>query len=55
MVIEDTLVKMAQALNRVTDEEPHVTDSDNKDNFDMRHQSKRIGILQNTNQMIQSI
>ena len=34
VVIEDTLVKMAQALNRVTDEEPSVTCSDNKDNFD---------------------
>ena len=25
VVIDDTLVKMAQALNRVTDEEPNVT------------------------------
>ena len=33
VVIEDTLVKMAQALNRVTDKEPSVTCSDNKDYF----------------------
>ena len=33
-VIENTLVKMAQALNRVTDKEPSVMCSDNKDNFD---------------------
>ena len=34
VVIEDTLVKMAQALNRVTDEDPNVTHSLNKDNFE---------------------
>ena len=34
VVIEDTLVKMAQVLNRVTDEEPSVTRSNNKDYFD---------------------
>ena len=34
VVIENTLVKTAQALNRDTDEEPNVTHSDNKDNFD---------------------
>ena len=32
--IGDTSVKTAQALNRVTDEEPSVICSDNKDNFD---------------------
>ena len=34
MVIEDILVKTAQALNRVTDEEPSVTHSSNQDNLD---------------------
>ena len=34
MVIENTLVKMAKALNRDIDEESSVTCSDNKDNFD---------------------
>ena len=34
VVIENTLMKMAQALNRDTDEEPSVTHSNNKDNFD---------------------
>ena len=33
VVIKDTLVKMDQALNRVTDEEPSVICSNNKDNF----------------------
>ena len=33
MVIEDTLVKMAQAFNKVTDEEPSVTCSSNQDNL----------------------
>ena len=33
-VIEDTLVQMAQALNRVNDEEPSVTHSDNKEYCD---------------------
>ena len=31
--IEDALVKMAQALNRVTDKEPSVPGCNNKDNF----------------------
>ena len=34
VVIEDTLVKIAQALNRVTDEEPSVTCSGDQDNLD---------------------
>ena len=34
VVIEDTLVKMAQALKRVTDEETSVTHSSNQDNLD---------------------
>ena len=33
VIIEDTLVKMAQALNRITDEEPSVTQNGNQDNF----------------------
>ena len=35
VVIENTLVKTAQALNRDTNEEPSVTCSNNKDNFDV--------------------
>ena len=34
VVIEDTLVKMAPALDRVTDKEPIVMCSNNKDYFD---------------------
>ena len=34
VVIEDTLVIMAQALNRVTDKEPSVTHSGDQDNLD---------------------
>ena len=34
VVIEDASVKTAQALNRVNDEEPSVTCSDNKEYFD---------------------
>ena len=34
VVIKDTLVKMAQALNRVTVEEPGVTHSGDHDNLD---------------------
>ena len=34
VVIEDTLVKMAQALNRVTDKEPSVTCNGNQDDLD---------------------
>ena len=34
VVIEDTLMKMAQALNRVTDEEPIVNHSGDQDNLD---------------------
>ena len=34
VVIEISLVKMAQALNRGTDKEPSVSHSDNKDSFD---------------------
>ena len=34
VVIEDTLVKMAQALNRVTDKEPSVTYSGDQDHLD---------------------
>ena len=34
VVVEDTLEKMTQVLNRATDEEPSVTHSGNKDNFD---------------------
>ena len=34
VVVEDTLVKMTQALNRVTDEEPSVTHSSDQDNLD---------------------
>ena len=34
VVIEDTVVKMVQALNRVTDKEPSVTLSSNQDNLD---------------------
>ena len=34
VVIENTLVKMAQALNRDTDEEPSVICSNNRDNVD---------------------
>ena len=34
MVIEEALVQIAQALNRVNDEESSVTHSDNKENFD---------------------
>ena len=34
VVIEDTLVKMAQALNRVTDTEPSVTCNGNQDDLD---------------------
>ena len=34
VVIEDTFVKTTQALNRVTDEEPSVTCSNNKDYLD---------------------
>ena len=34
LVIEDDLVQMAQALNRVNDEEPSVTHSNNKEYFD---------------------
>ena len=34
VVIEDVLEQMAQALNRVNDEEPSVTHSKNKDCFD---------------------
>ena len=44
VVIENTLVKMAQALNRVTDEEPSVTCSNNfdaksvlKDSYTIEH------------------
>ena len=33
VVIEDTWVKMAQALNRVTDEKPSVTCSGNQDDL----------------------
>ena len=34
VVIEDTLVKMAQAPNKVTDEEPSVTHSGDQDYLD---------------------
>ena len=34
VVTEDTLVKMAQTLNRVTDEEPSVTHRSDQDNLD---------------------
>ena len=34
VVIENSLVKAAQALNRVTDKEPSVTHSSNQDNLD---------------------
>ena len=41
VVIKDTLVKMAQALNRVTDKEPGVTCSNNKDYLDETSVYKR--------------
>ena len=44
VVIEDALVQMAQACNRVNDEEPSVTHSDIR-NILMRHQSMRLAIL----------
>ena len=34
VVIENTLVKMAQVLNRFTEQEPNVTHSNTKDNSD---------------------
>ena len=34
VVIEDALAQMAQAINRVNEEEPSVTHSDNKEYFD---------------------
>ena len=44
VVIGDTLMEMAQVLNRVTDKKPSVTHGNNKDNF-LRLHSMRIAIL----------